>query len=251
MTFPDYLDKNGRLIPRCEPNEWRQYRVPDEDGVYHMCGLHPRELPCGVLVPTWFETNEDVPPLPRSEWQSTPLMASYEWNNRYQNGYPSCCLNSICGTVEFLMARDNLARSPLDWHKLWVETTGGRGGCAVDRALQHAMEMGIPVKDSTDRVFIDEAWDVNSLDDFATGLQRGAMGVGCHDVHAECVVGLVMDGSTPYVQMVNSHYHGESADRNWHLFRLDRLELRTYGAMLIRGAKLRPVDTDGLIDAKG
>jgi len=203
------------------------------------------------MVPKWFETDEDVPSLPRSEWRSTPDMAPYEWNNRYQNGYPSCCLNSICGTVEFLMARDGLARSPLDWHKLWVETTGGRGGCAVDRALQHAMQEGIPVKDSTDRVFIDEAWDVNTLDDFANGLQRGAMGVGCHDVHAECVVGLVMDGSTPYVQMVNSHYQGESADRNWHLFRLDRLELRTYGAMLIRDAKLRSVDTDGLIDAKG
>jgi hypothetical protein len=223
-----------------ETREWNEYRVWDgEDGVWRMGGLLPRELPVGRIVPEWFETNETCPPIPRAQWQSTPDMRPYEWNNRYQNGYPACCLASICGAVEFLLARDNREKTPLDWHKLWVETTGGRGGCAVDAALGHAMQKGIPIKNSEDRLVVTEAWDVSSLDDFAVGLQRGATGVGCHDVHAECVVGLVMKDGVPYVQMVNSHHKGETADRNWHLFRLNRIELRSYGAMLIREVEVR------------
>ena len=252
MTLPPYLDADGRLIPGAEvPNSWERYKWLTDDGDNVMCGLLPRELPCGALVPEWFETGEDVPPLPKSEWASTPDMRPYEWNNRYQNGYPSCALNATCGTAEFIMARDGRAKVPLDWHKYWIETTGGRGGCAIDRALQHAMQKGIPIKDTSDRLFITEAWDVNTLDEFAVGLQRGAMAVGCHDVHAECVVGLTMEGSTPYVQMVNSHYYGDNANKNWHMFRLDRIELRSYGAMLIREVEIRSADLTGLVDAKG
>ncbi|MDE2440737.1 MAG: hypothetical protein KGP14_06910 [Betaproteobacteria bacterium] len=241
-----YIDFDGLRVP----DEWDEYRVLDEDdGVWRMCGLLPRELPVGRLVPEWFETNETCPPIPRAQWQSTPDMRPYEWHNRYQNGYPACCLCSICGAVEFLLARDGREKTPLDWHRLWVETTGGRGGCAVDSALWHAMTQGIPIKNSTDRILVTEAWDVPTLEGFASGIQAGAMAVGCHDVHAECVVGLEIQNGTPYVQMVNSHYHGEKADRNWHLFRLDRIELRAYGAMLIREVQVRTVGQ--LIDAKG
>jgi hypothetical protein len=227
-----------------------RYLQQDDNGEWRMCGLHPRELPCGELVPEWYETNETCPPIPRDQWRSTPDMRALEWNNRYQNGFPSCCLNSICGAVEFLLARDGRDLTPLDWHKLWEETTGGRGGCAVDRALQHAMTKGIPLKDSTRRIVITEAWDVPTLDGFASGIQAGAMAVGCHDVHAECVVGLVVDGSNASVQMVNSHHRGETADRNWHLFPLNRIELQRYGAMLIREVELRDVDLAGFTDAR-
>lgn len=251
MNLPPYLDAEGRLIPGKAPDSWEWYKWIDVDGNHVMRGLLPRELPRGELVPEWFETNETCPLIPRAKWRSTPDMREYEWNNRYQNGYPSCLLNAVCGCVEFLLDRDGRAKTPLDWHKFWLETTGGRGGCAVDRGLQHAMEKGIPLKDSTDRIHITEAWDVPTLDGFASGIQAGAMAVGCHDVHAECVVGLVEQNGTWYVQMVNSHYYGENAAKNWHLFRLDRIELQSYGAMLIREVELRPADTEGLIDVKG
>lgn len=256
MNLPPYLDADGRLVHPTVPEAWEQFEVMDEDGVYRMGGLLPRELPRGSgLIPTapsWFKTGEDVPPLPRSEWRSTPDMKPYEWNNRYQGNYPACCNCALVGTVEFLMARDGLARSPLDWHKFWIETTGGRGGCAVDRAVQHAMQKGMPVKGSvTERVFVEEAWDVGTRDDFAIGLQRGGIGLGCHDVHAECVVGLNVDRPKPTVWMVNSHYYGENAAKNWHEFLLERIELERYGAFVVRSARLRSVDVDGLIDAKG
>lgn len=229
--------------------DWSEYRVKCEDGETRMCGLKPRELPCGALVPGWYETNDSVPLVPRDQWQSSPDMRAYEWNNRYQNGFPSCCLNSIVGAAEFLMAIKGFARTPLDWLAFWKEVTGGRGGAAVDRALQVAMTKGIPLKEGTGRILVTEAWDVPSLEALASGLQRGAMAVSCHDVHAECTVGLVMDGSTPYVQMVNSHYEGLGG-KNWHLFPLARVELSAYGAMLIREIEFRPVDSSGLIDAR-
>lgn len=258
MTLPPYLDANGRLIPGAAPQSWEQYEWLDADGNRVMRGLLPRELPRGSgwipTVPSWFETGEDVPPLPRSEWRSTPDMRKYEWNpdGRYQNGKPACCLCALVGTAEFLMGRDGWERTALDWNKFWLETTGGRGGCAVDRAVQHAMQKGIPIKgSSTERVFILEAWDVGNVDDFAVGLQRGGIGLGCHDVHAECVVGLNVDRPKPTVWMVNSHYYGENAAKNWHEFLLDRLEIDRYGAVIVRSLELRPVDVNGLPDMKG
>lgn len=256
MTLPPYLDADGRLIPGAEvPNSWERYAWLDANGNHVMRGLLPRELPRGSglipTVPSWFETGEDVPPLPRSEWRSTPDMRSYEWNNRYQNGYPACCLCALAGAAEFIMARDGLSRLAIDWHKFWIETTGGRGGCAVDRALQHAMTKGMPVKNSTKRVVIAEAWDVGDSNDFGVGLQRGGVGLGCHDVHAECVVGLNTEPTKPTVWMVNSHYYGEKADKNWHEFLLDRLEIDSYGAVIVRSLAITDDDVEGLIDAKG
>jgi hypothetical protein len=164
-------------------------------------------------------------------------------------GVHNCCLNSFSGCVEFIMGRDNRKRQACDWHKFWVEVTGGRGGAAVDAACQYAMTKGIPLKDGSGRIKITEAWDVPTLDAIASGLQAGAFAVTCHDVHAECTVGLVMQGTTAYVQMVNSHYEGANAANNWHTFPLSRIELSTYGAMLIREIEFVPAD--GLIDAKG
>jgi hypothetical protein len=231
------------------PPEWEQYVVADQDGIPRMCGAVPRSLPCGVLVPAWYATNETCPAIPRDQWKSTPDMRGYEWNNRFQNGFPACCLAALSGCPEFIMARDNRKRMAIDWHKAWVALTGGRGGAAVDAALQYAMTKGLPLKDGSGVLKITEAWDVPSLDAIASGLLAGAMAVCCHDVHAECVVGLVMQGTTAYVQMVNSHYEGANAANNWHLFPLSRIELSTYGAMLIREIEFVPAT--GLIDAKG
>lgn len=237
--------------PQFAGNDWSQYLQPDEHGELRMCGLEPRVLPCGELIPEWFGTGETIPLVPRDQWATSPEMRPYEWNNRYQNGYPSCCLNATVGTVEFLMAAKGWMRTPLDWLTFWKEVTGGRGGAAVDAALQHAMVKGIPLKDGSGRIHIMEAWDVPSHEGIASGLQRGAMAVTCHDVHAECTVQLVMDGGTPYVQMVNSHYYGESAGKNWHLFPLKNIELSRYGAMLVREIEFRPIDANGLLDSKG
>ena len=243
------MSRTITVAPEFAAYDWSEYRVKCEDGETRMCGLKPRELPCGVLVPEWYETNESCPLVPDDQWVTTPDVRAYEWNNRYQNGYPSCCLNSYVGTVEFLMAIKGFARTPLDWFAFWKEVTGGRGGAAVDRAAQKAMVEGIPPKDGSGRIRITETWDVPSLAALASWLQRGAIAVAGHHVHAECTVGLVMDRGTPYVQMVNSHYEGLGG-KNWHLFPLAKVELARYGAMLIREIEFRPADSSGLIDAR-
>ena len=243
------MSESVKVPPEFAGQDWSEWMAKCEDGEVRMCGLKPRELPCGLLVPEWYETNESCPLVPRDQWATTPDMRPYEWNNRYQNGFPSCCLNSIVGAAEFLMPIKGFAKTALDWLAFWKEVTGGRGGAAVDRALQVAMTKGIPLKDGSGRILITEAWDVPSLEALASGLQRGAMAVSCHDVHAECTVGLVMQGNTPYVQMVNSHYEGLGG-QNWLLFPLAKVELSTYGALLIREIEFRLVDSAGLIDVK-
>jgi hypothetical protein len=240
--------------------DFDRYIITGDDGIERMCGLEKRTTEIGGItyerdgvpcaVPQWKSDElEDCVVIPRSQWRTTEDMKPYEWSNRYQNGYPACCLAALCGAVEFFLAKNNRARTKLDWLKAWQTITGGRGGAAVDAALKYAMETGLPLADGSGVIRIVEAWDSPSVDAFASGLQKSCTGVACHDVHAECVVGLDVSGSKPSVQMVNSHYQ-DTGGQNWHLFPVDKIELSSYGAILIREVELRPIDVPNYPDAK-
>jgi hypothetical protein len=241
-------------------HDFTQYMQACEDGVVRMCGLEKRTTPIGGItylrdgvpcsVPQW-KSDElpDCPVIPRAQWRTTEGMKPWEWSNRYQNGYPACCLAALCGAVEFFLAKNGRARTKLDWLKAWKDITGGRGGAAVDYALAYAMEKGLPLADGSGVIKIVEAWDSPSVDAFASGLQKDCTGLACHDVHAECVVGLDVSGSKPQVQMVNSH-HQDLGGKNWHLFPVDAIELSSYGAILIREVELRKIDVPNYPDAK-
>jgi len=240
--------------------DFDKYIVRCEDGVPRMCGLEKRTTPIGGItymrdgvpcaVPQW-KSDElpDCPVIPRPEWRTTENMKPFEWSNRYQNGDPACCLAALCGAGEFYFSKNGMARTKLDWRKAWLALTGGRGGAAVDAALKYAMENGLPLADGSGVIKIEEAWDCPTIDAFVSGILRGCTGVACHDVHAECVVGVDVSGSHPCVVMVNSHYQ-DLGGKNWHNFPADSIELSSYGAILIRAMTLRPIDTNGFPDAK-
>ena len=241
-------------------NDFSKYLVLCDDGIERMCGLEERTTDLGGItyerdgvpcaVPVWEPgAGNDCPVIPRSEWISTEDAKPWEYNNRYQNGFPACCLASLAGAMEFFSVINGRTKIVLDWLKAWKTLTGGRGGAAVDAALQFAMTTGYPLKDGSGVVKIVEAWDVPSVDAFASGLQRGCTGLACHDVHAECVTGLDMSGSKPQVVMCNSH-HQDLGGANWHLFPVDSIELRRYGAILIREVEIRPMDVQDYPDAK-
>jgi len=234
-----------------------EFAVQGDDGQMHMGGVLPRTTEIGGIllerdgvpcsVPVWSpEASNDCPVIPRSQWKTTSDMRPYEWSNRYQNGYPACCLASLAGAIEFLLASRGRSKTKLDWFKAWRTLSGGRGGVAVDVALRMAMTDGFPLADGSGTIRIVEAWDSPTIDAFASGILCGCTGIACHDVHAECVVGVNMSG-TPSVHMVNSWY---TDARNWHLFPVDKIELRRYGAILIREVEFRSVDAAGLVDAK-
>jgi hypothetical protein len=230
------------------------------DGQQHMTGLLPRTTHAGGItyhrdgipcrVPVWHPIDsEKCPIIPRTQWTTTADMRPYEWNNRYQNGYPACCLAALAGAIEFHLAKTFRKLTKLDWLKAWRSLTGGRGGAAVDTALRMAMTDGFPLADGSGTIRIVEAWDAMDVDAFASGILRGCTGLACHDVHAECVVGLDVSGNVPCVQMVNSWYQGLGG-QNWHLFPVDRIELKRYGAILIREVEFRGMDAEGLVDAR-
>lgn len=229
--------------------DFTRWTVIDEDGRPHMGGALPRVSAIGDWFPVW-DGSDACPIVPRDQWKTQESLRPYEWRDIDQNGYPACCLAATANAIELHLAKTGRAKTPLDWLKAWRTLSGGRGGVAIDAALRYIMTNGMPLADGSGVLVVREVWDAPTIESFVSGLQRGCTGVYGHDVHAECGTRLVMEGGAAYVDTRNS-WGRNWGDQGWHLFPASKIEIRLYGAYLIREVELRPADTDGLIDARG
>ncbi len=223
----------------------------ESEGRIYFGGCLPRESRLGEWFPEAGATDGPVPLVPEKEWKTQELIRAYEWDDIDQGNTPACCLASTCNLAELMMALMGMAKTPLDWYKAWKVLSGGRGGVAVDVALRYAMTGGLPLKDGSGVVVFDEVWDCPTWQHFVSGLQRGAVGILCHDVHAEAGTRVVMQNGIAYIDTRNSWGWGWGK-KGWHPepgFRADRIEIRTYGAYLLRGLRLRKIDATGFADA--
>jgi hypothetical protein len=238
------------LFRRFRRTDADDVEIDGGDGRYYMSGCLERSNPVGALVP--LATRDDVPLLPEAQWvQQESLRYLETWQRDInQNGYPACCLASLAHAMQYTMARDGRPALDLDWQRAWRKLSGGRGGVALDDACRFAMDTGFPLADGSQGgvVKIAEAWDCDSIEGFASGLQRGCFGTFGHDVHAECATRLTKQNGVWYVDTRNS-WGRDWGDKGWHLFPLRNIELRTYGAILIRELALVPGDLAGYPDA--
>jgi hypothetical protein len=231
---------------------WEHYLVDDGAGGQRMAGCEPRvhgigHLPVGApgeFLQTWDGTIEDCPVLPDSELVTNDALRIWEWDDIDQNGYPACCLAAWANAIELFLARAGRAKTNLDWYRAWYTLSGGRGGVDIGTALQFIMREGFPLADKSGVVRIVEAWEAPSVAAYLSGLERGCVGVFGHDAHAECGASVVNDASGKLVDTRNSW--GDSG--RWHLFPANRIDIRNYGAFLIRDLELRPIDTTGWAD---
>ena len=199
-------------------------------GDYRIGGCLPRSNAVGVVVP--LQPVDKVPNLSESEWVDGESLRGYERRDVNQNGYPACCLASLANAMELAMVRDGRGHVALDWLRAWKKLSGGSGGVALDDAAAFVMSEGFPRLDGLGTVKIAEAWDCETREGFASGLQRGCLGTFGHDVHAECATRMVRKNGVWYLDTRNS-WGRDWGDAGWHLFPLVDMESR-YSWIIIR-----------------
>jgi hypothetical protein len=222
-----------------------------------MSGCESRQQEVGALVPVYGAGDAAaVPLLPRSEWKDQESLRYLERRDINQNGYPACCLASLANAMELAMVRDGRPHRPLDWLRAWKALSRGRGGVALDAACRFAMDTGFPLADagqggSQGVVKIAEAWDCDSIEGLASGLQRGCLATFGHDLHAECATRVTTQAGRRGWFLDTRNSWGRSwGDSGWHLFPLEEVEINTYGAILIRELAIVPGDLAGYPDAE-
>jgi len=179
-----------------------------------------------------------------------------EYEDLYQNGYPSCCLFSSGNGLQFFLTENGRQQTPLDPHKAWIECTGGRGGYEIDRALTYMSQKGFPCKDGS-RIFIKEAWDCPTAHAVVSARARGHFVVYGRFIpggHAECGVWLKRVGPKPkdLVQVCRGSYGRDTGTRGYYDVSYASLEqgVPSFGAFAIRELAIRPADMEGIDDAQ-
>jgi hypothetical protein len=219
-------------IPEGDPCGAAKYRVWNQDGRIGGCEPRRREIgvPGGLPV---FETSKRITGIDRALWEPTPAPRWAERRDLNQNGYPACCLASLCNAMEIMAVLKGQPHRPLDWLKAWRKLSGGRGGVALDDAHEFAADTGMPLADGTGVVRILESLDCRTVDEYASGILQGAVGTYGHDVHAEAALGLAKDSKGRWCLDTRNSWGRDWGDKGWHLFPLSAVELNTYGAILI------------------
>lgn len=209
------------------------------DGYFPGCDPRPPEAPPGSIVP--MATLADVPLVDEADWKEQESLRHLEtWKRDIDQGRTSACtLASLAHAIQFSLARDGKPHVDIDWYQAWIDLTGGRGGANLAAACRYAMDKGMRYLDANGkpagRIRIAEAWDCDSIDGLASGLHRGCICTYGHDRHAECATRPVKKSGVWHLDTRNSwgrSYYG--ADGGWHLVPLRDVEIKTYGAILIR-----------------
>jgi hypothetical protein len=213
-----------------DPHGAKDFLITDDAGKMHVGGCLPRSNKVGAVVPL-LDTAK-VPLLLESAWTEQESIRDCERRDINQNGYPACCLASLANAMEFAAVRDGRPSRPLDWLAAWRKLSGGRGGVALDDAAAFAMATGFPLADGSGVVKILEAWDCDTIEGFASALQRGCVGTFGHDVHAECATRMVKQNGVWMLDVRNS-WGKDWGDKGWHLFPLRDIEPR-YSWIAIR-----------------
>jgi hypothetical protein len=218
-----------------DPYEPTGFAFPD--GFVAGCEARPPESPPGSIVPMASLT--DVPLVDEADWVEQESIRSLEtWKRDIDQGRTTACtLASKSNAAQFVMARDGRPHRDIDWHTMWMDITGGRGGANLAVACRYAMDQGMPYLNAkgepAGRIKIAEAWDCDSLAGLASALQRGCICTFGHDGHAECATRMFRKNGVWYLDVRNS-WGRDWGDNGWHLFPLKDVEIRTYGAILIR-----------------
>jgi hypothetical protein len=217
------------------------YRVEDGEGGVRVTGCSPRDDAPGDRLPL-FEARDEVQILGSNSWVSQDYMAmraASEARDLDQNGYPACTNYAGGCATESLCKLDRRPPIKVDCLRVWKDITGGRGGTNLYDHIDYAMQKGYPLEGSTDRVYVAEAWDCSTLEGLATGLLLGCMAIFGHDSHCECAKSLVFQSRKWFLDTRNS-WGRDWGDNGWHLFPLDAVEIKRYGAVLFREVRVYP-----------
>jgi hypothetical protein len=140
-----------------------------------------RKHPRGKLFPLTGDKRFIAPLLsdddPREGWESQEGSEWLEYDDIDQGQTDACCLASLANAAEFHLARAGRPKASLDWHRAWVDLSGGSGGVALDDALVYIQSNGFPMKGSDARLYASEVWECSNIDDLVRGLRRGFFGI--------------------------------------------------------------------------
>ena len=200
-------------------------------------------------VPIWDGNLESCPIVPKPERITQPSLREIEWDDIDQEQTSACAVGSFANAMSMLMAKLGRAKTPLDWYKVYLELTGGRGGVEIGTVLAYAMTKGFPTKDGKSRVVVTEAWDADGREAIVSGLQKGAVATFGHDVHAEAAITEVVEANGTELLDTRNTWGKSFGEQGWHKFPLADVEMQ-YGAAIIRDLDLRPIDVEGLPDAE-
>jgi hypothetical protein len=226
-----------------------------DDG--RVLGCLRRATEFGSVFPAWASDQyERVPAVPRSEWKTQAGLEWAEYSDVNQASDPACCLASLANSAQFHLAICGRDRIELDWRRAWLDLSGGRGGVALDHALEYVTTKGYPIKGSTERLFAEEVWDAESPEDFLSGIYRGCRGIYGRFIgrggHAEFPAYIKMV-SGKAVMRVRGTWGQSYGEQGWYDVPESDLVrgVPAFGAFLVREWTIRPADATNFPDAKG
>jgi hypothetical protein len=220
------------------------YRVEDGEGGAKVTGCDPRDDKPGDRLPL-YEAREEITVIGSNSWVSQDyeaMRAASEARDIDQNGYPACTNAAAACACESLCKLDRKPIPVIDWLQTWKDLTGGRGGTSLYDNIDYGMTKGYPLVGGG-RVKVAEAWDASSVEGVATGLLLGCMVIFGHDSHCECAKSLVFKDRKWWLDTRNS-WGRDWGDNGWHLFPLDAVEIKRYGAVLFREVAILPKESD-------
>jgi hypothetical protein len=240
-----------RLLERrlAEPGLWT--------GPERATGCEPRLSAVGEWIPEWFpvEQGDKCPILPDAEIVTQPSLRWLPERDYDQNGDSSCCLFALGNAIQLVQRLNGRHCPELDCRKAWIECTGGRGGYPIDAALVYAMDKGLPIKGSTERVVVVEAYDCGSVAAVFSAVEIGKIVVFGHYVpggHAECGARVIRDGGDPCLDTLGSWgWDWPEFEKGWHAVSKANLVqgIPKFGAFAIRELAIRAADMEGITDA--
>lgn len=222
-------------------------------------GCLRRVTEVGTVFPRWESDKYDrAPTVPRAQWQTQAGLEWAEYRDVNQNTHPACCLASLANAGEFHLSANGREKTELDWYRAWMDLSGGRGGVALDHALEYVTTKGYPIVDRTERLFAREVWDAESPEDFLSGIFRGCRGIYGRWIgrggHAEfpAYVKMVSGKAVMRVRGTWGRDYSQSEQGWYDVPESDLVRgIPAFGAFLVREWELLPGDTQGFIDAKG
>ncbi|MBN2024957.1 MAG: hypothetical protein JW809_19425 [Pirellulales bacterium] len=228
----------------------------EQAGRLYTTGCLPRETKVGERFPIWSPEIPACPIVPRAQWIDQEGLEWAEYEDIDQDGDPACCLASAGNAGEFHLSLCGREKVSLDWHRAWMDLSGGRGGVALDTALAYLLEKGFPIKGSTERLFAHEVWDCgDSIERLVSGVQKGCRGIYGRFIgrggHAEFPAYTRRDGSKA-VFHVRGTWGREYGTNGWYPVTESQIEagLGVFGAFLVREFFIRPADALKLPDIK-